>query len=96
MSGILNQLSQLHPDAAATLVGILTVAWLIAILFGAVILRRYVLKKAEIELAHRRLEVEGDLKEMMLERGLSADEIEQVLAARLALPEDRKRLAKAV
>jgi len=94
MTGLLNQLSEVHPETAATLVGVLTVASLVALLIGALIIRRYVLKRAELDLASRRLEAETDLKEKMLDRGFSADEIERVLASRIA--EDGSRLAKAV
>jgi hypothetical protein len=94
MSGLLNQLSQLHPDSAAILVGVLAIASLVALLIGGVVVRRYFLKKAEIELAMSRCEAETLLKAKMLDRGFSADEIERVLAATLSMADDGSQLAR--
>ena len=79
----ISQLSQASPSEMVHLVGILTAVAFICLLIAGVIVRRYLLKKAEIDLALRKAEMESELKSAMIERGMPAQDIERVLAAKL-------------
>ena len=48
--------------------------------------RKYLVRRAELEHATKQAEIEADLKAGMIERGFTADQIERVLAAKISSP----------
>lgn len=73
-------------EQALLAMGVTFVVAVFLIVAGGMLIHAYNLAK-EREIGRDRLEQEAELKRLMIERGMSADEIERVLAARLAKPE---------